>query len=200
MALSGEFSMTISALGVTITGSASREGDLGIEAVTTILPVGWAGVLTRSDADTGVITLGAGHSVINGKVDVHWEGGCRYNMDGTVTDTNTLTVDGGAGDDLPATAVTPVVSQNPSILDLTFDGDNLSLIGVGASRQTQVCFMASTAVLKSVFLIDNAAWGWADAMGGSNPLTGSAVTSVKASNGSSTLTNTVKITGLQYEV
>jgi hypothetical protein len=140
MSLAGTYALTVQALGITVVGTADRTGTIGIDAVDTTLPVGHAGVLTtRTSATAGVVTLTAGHDIVTGVVDIHWPGGCRYNMGGTVSDTNTLTlvIGDSAGDDLPA-QTTAIVAAPPVSLDVTFDADNLTLIGAGASRQTSL--------------------------------------------------------------
>lgn len=64
---------------------------------------------TRTDADTGIITLTGGHGLSSGTGDVFWNDvttgikGSRRGMTWTVA-VNALTVDGGTGDDLPATS------------------------------------------------------------------------------------------------
>ena len=84
---------------------------------------------TKTDDDTGIATLSAGHGIETADVvDVYWAAGIRYGMDATVA-TNAVTVDGGAGDALPTqdTAVT-VVEQIDWEID--FDGDDAQIIGV----------------------------------------------------------------------
>jgi len=86
---------------------------------------------TRTDNDTGVVTLSTGHGIATSDVvDVYWSGGVRYGMTATVAG-NLVTVDGGAGDNLPVlsttiTAVAKQVEMNP--LDL--DGDTAQVIAV----------------------------------------------------------------------
>ena len=91
------------------------------------IAAGAAGSLTtRTDANTGVVTLGAGHSIVTGKVDVAWTGGARCNMDATVNG-NACTIDGGEGDDLPIATTTVVVSgQTSTGRDLV--GDHLDVL------------------------------------------------------------------------
>ena len=67
------------------------------------LPAAKAGTLSaRTDDNTGVVTLAAGHGLeVGDVVDVYWSGSgnYRYGMDVTVVDGNDVTVDGGAGAD-----------------------------------------------------------------------------------------------------
>ncbi len=61
---------------------------------------------TRTDADTGVVTVisdsDTGHGITTSStVDVYWQSGQRIGMSVTAVTAKAVTVDGGAGDDLP---------------------------------------------------------------------------------------------------
>lgn len=88
-----------------------------------------AGVLTsRTDNDTGEITLDDSDAVVaTGKVDVYWSGGRRYNMDATLA-AGVLTIDGGAGDNLP-TEDTEVTVMNPKALSFEL-GSSVALVAL----------------------------------------------------------------------
>lgn len=90
---------------------------------------------TRTDNDTGVVTLSGGHSVVNGRVDAYWSGGSRIGMTATVA-TNAVTIDGGTGDNLPSSNST-VLLKNPQVLSPTVDGTAmvglLLYSGIGAN-------------------------------------------------------------------
>ncbi len=83
----------------------------------------------KTDADTGEITLSTGHTIESlDVVDVYFPAGIRYGMDATVA-ANVVTVDGGAGEDLPANAVAcTVVLQTP--IEVNFDGDDAQIVGI----------------------------------------------------------------------
>ena len=105
----------------------------GIVAVEKELPAVAAAKIgsltTRTDDNTGVATLSTGHSILtNDVVDVYWDGGVRFGMLATVSG-NAVSLDGGAGDNLPAqdTACT-VVKQTE--IEVNFDGDTLEIIGI----------------------------------------------------------------------
>ena len=105
---------------------------------------------TRTDDNTGVATLSTGHGILtNDVVDVYWDGGVRFGMLATVSG-NAVSLDGGAGDNLPAqdTAVT-VVKQTP--IEVNFDGDTLKIIGIfyrntadTEAKRTWTCRMPGT--------------------------------------------------------
>ena len=93
---------------------------------------------TKTDANTGTATLASGHGILqDDKVDVFWDGGVRYNMDAITVAGNDVTVDGGAGDDLPASDTTMVLCKITE-LDTDFDGDLASLIVAHSLRHDPV--------------------------------------------------------------
>lgn len=98
------------------------------------IPAAKVGQLTtRTDNDTGVITMVAGHGfATSDRLDVYWDGGSRRGMAATVA-VNAVTVDGGYGDNLPTnlTAVTVGKAQEEELL---FTGDNaLAIVMFGAA-------------------------------------------------------------------
>ena len=76
-----------------------------VKAIPAILAAQTGTMTNKTDADTGVITLSTGHGIETADVvDVYFPAGVHYGMDATVA-TNAVTVDGGAGDDLPENAI-----------------------------------------------------------------------------------------------
>jgi hypothetical protein len=192
--LDGSYDIVVSACGVTVRGQVAQSATEGIEPIDTTLPVGHAGALT-----TATIAMVTGHGLTDGTFDVHWAGGCRYGCAIDFTgDSGAVT--GGSGDSLPVTAATPVVVTAAVSLDVTFDGDNAVLVGLGATQQTHFRFVDSGGAVigQGVGLLGaGGAWGWA--LGnGSNPLSGNAVAALVVSNGSATGTSALKLTGLQH--
>lgn len=177
--------------GAAIDGQLLRSGGGG-ENHTTILAAGNAGQLTtRTDADTGVVTVAAGHTVVSGKVDVYWtEGGVlgkRIGMDALVTNDQdtTINIDAGAGDNLP-TNLTEVVIANQVAITAAFDGDDVKLFAASCSRRGSLTLIdGGNATIKTIdFPEAKAAYFWADDQGVANPITGNAITHAVASNGS----------------
>ena len=202
MSLSGSYEVIISALGISIQGtSGTLQASQGIDPVDTTIPAAKAVTdWVKTDANTADGNLPAGHGFTDGKFDVFWDGGKRYGLDGTIV-TNALTLDGGEGDDFPATADETVVVCPQTALDLTFDGDNLVLIGAISTRDGLLLFRDSggTLVGNPVELLANVPWGWATGRG-TNPLAGNAVASGSFSNSITAGTAGFKLTGLQYAV
>jgi hypothetical protein len=199
MSLTGTYGVIVSAAGISISSSATRTASQGIEPVDVDLPAGKAGTLSaRTDNDTGVATLSADHGIQSGDaVDVYWDGGVRHWMIATVNG-NDITIDRGAGTNLPAQGTALVVTKQVS-LDVTFDGDNLVLIAASSTQRSHLIFTdVTSATLAAVEIGAGEAWAWVSGTGAVNPLSGNAVASIKASNGSSTNSSNLKLTGLQY--
>lgn len=198
--LNGSYEILISALGISIQGSAgSLQAKQGIDPADIEIPAAQAASSwVKTDANTAACNLTAGHGFTSGTFDVFWTGGKRYGVTGTVID-NALALDGGAGDDFPASANTTVVVARQTALDETFDGDNLTLIGAILSLNGLLLFRDSGGALvgNPVVLTGNLPWGWADGIG-SNPLTGNAVASASVSCSDTTGAAEFKLTGLQY--
>jgi len=200
MPLAGSYEVIISALGISIQGtSGTVQASQGIDPVDTTVPAAKAVTdWVKTDANTADGNLVAGHGWTDGKFDVFWDGGGRYGLDGTIV-TNALTLDGGEGDDFPASGNATVVVCPQQALDLTFDGDNLVLIGAIATRAGLLLFRAAGGNLigNPVELIAHVPWGWATGRG-TNPLAGNAVASGSISNSSIAGSAGFKLTGLQY--
>ena len=200
----GSLTFSANVGGISIQGNLQREDD-GAIAQSPVLAAGKAGTLTtRTDDNTGVATLSDGHGIVSTDVvDVYWNGGRRYDMVATVAG-NAVTVDGGAGDNLPAQGVAVVVCKVTTITQ-AFDGDNAGLIALQSTLRTagKACVRfvdAGSAVLKTVDLINDEPFVWWSNSSVTNPLTGNAVATIVASNGSSAAPTTLKIGLVQDNV
>jgi len=199
------FASTLSLGGVTITAPTSRSGDHPNVYAGITLPAGKPGTLTgRTDGDTGVATLGAGHSLVTSDVvDVYWAGGRRYGMTATVSG-NDVTLDGGSGDNLPSTS-TAVVVTKPVVINTEIDGDAIQIIGILASTsdttlnsKLQLTFQDSGgAVVAHVDLAANQQLVYDIAGGQANPFSGNPITVCYASNGDSANAATLNILSLE---
>jgi len=150
-----------------------------------VLPAGKAGTLTtRTDDDTGVITVAEGHEITDSDtVDVFWVGGSRYGVDVTATDGTTVSIDAGDGTNLPAQDFAVVVTKQVTI-DVDFDGDNVEMIVVSNSKRVHLDFQEGGGT--SILPLDipaNEGWFWCADQGVANPLTGNATGQIKASSG-----------------
>jgi len=191
----------ISVAGLTFSGRTEREqtgtvahdlsGDNALAAAK-------SGTLsTRTDDNTGILTLGAGHGISAGDVvDVYWTGGMRYGMDVTADDATTITVDLGAGDVLPAQD-SAVIACKVTTINSDWDGDDLSMIAVHSTKRASIDFLDSGgASIDQQELTANEPWIWVKDQGIANPLTGNAVDDIRVSTAETSATTAIKIGGL----
>jgi len=167
-----------------------------------------AGTLsTRTDNNTGTLTLGSGHGITDGQIiDVYWSGGVQRTVTvGTVSGTS-VPIDGGIGDNLP-TATTAITACVQKAINLAIDGDNADLIAVilettDTRRSTAAnvqCSDAAADVIAEIDLVANVPQVWDIEGGSANPFTGDPITNLKASQASTSTSETwtLKIVGVQ---
>lgn len=160
-----------------------------------LTPTSW----TKTDANTGVASLTAGHGLVNGDVvAVLWSDAAgmplaRYGLTVTLEGDN-ATVDGGAGADLPASD-TPVIVAKRVVVDLAEAGDDIVYIeasgrqpdGATAAR-VLIVFLATGNVAIAVFDVTDYAF-WAKNIGVANPLAGATIAAVWMFNGAAATNN-----------
>lgn len=98
------------------------------------LPVGFpVSAWVKTDADTAAGNFTAGHGQTTGTYDVYWTESSvkkvRYGVTVTIT-TNALALDGGSGDDFPATATAGIVATKQVSTPTAIDGDDIQIIGI----------------------------------------------------------------------
>jgi len=144
------------------------------------VPAPESGTLTtRTDADTGVVTITGTTITTSDKVMGFWEESgvrkTRTNM--TVTDVtgDAVTIDLGDGDDLPAqdSAIDLAVQID---MAAAFDGDDLVAIAATSTRDAAIAFYDSGDVLLlKCELYAGSAWFWQADSSTAVPITGNAV-------------------------
>ena len=163
--------------------SVSLESSINIVAASA--PGGKTGTLTtRTDNDTGTLTMVSGHGLTTGdKVDIFWAGGSRYNVTVGTVSGNSVPIDVGSGTNLPSTS-TAVVVCKPQQFSCQVDGDLVVAVGFGSTNKIIVTFFdASNAVLLSKEVVAGQIWSWDENTVDTNPFAGMAVSYVKLSNG-----------------
>lgn len=199
---------SISGGGVTIQPlpiARTNSGAIGLEDTLNAAKTGT--LTTRSDANTGTLTMTAGHGITDAQVvDIYWTGGVQYGVVVGTVSTNSVPIDSGIGDDLPAadTAVTVVVQKS---INLAIDGDEVDIVAVILETVDKTLRTAghiqfrdsSNAEIAEVDLVANVPQVWDIAGGSANPFTGNPITNMKVSQGNSTSTETytLKIVGVQ---
>lgn len=180
---------TYTAQGVSVRSTVTRDTTSGIPVDVT-LPAAKAGTLTtRTDDNTGVATLSTGHGIATSDVvDVYWTGGYRRGMTATVA-TNAVTIDGGAGSNLPsATTAVNVVKQVTTTLPV-FDGDLVPLYFLYSLQRVALEIIDDTTASVGVIELANSEpYQWHDGQGVTNLLAGHDVKTIVASNGTTTET------------
>lgn len=199
------YSVSVSGLGGTITQSIPRTADAGgIREIS--LPVGYTGTLsTRTDDDTGTVTLAGGHGITTGaKVDIYWSGGVQYDVTVGTVSVNSMPFDSGSGDNLPAQSTAVVVSLRTEI-NLDVDGDELALLAIMQkyasnleTANSHIDFQdADDDEIAELDLQANGPQVYDVAGGSANPFAGDPITHAFASNGSATNAATLQILWLQ---
>lgn len=199
------YAVTVSGLGGNIAQSIPRTADGGgIREIA--VPVGYAGTLsTRTDEDTGTVTLDGGHAITTGmKVDIYWDGGVQYNVTVGTVATNSMPFDLGVGDDLPVATTAVVVSPRVEFA-AAIDGDALELIsicqkyvGTSVSALSHVDFQESDGTeVCEIDLQPNGPQVWDIAGGSANAFTGEPIAKGFVSNGSTTTAAVLQLLWLQ---
>ncbi len=174
--------------------------------ITSNLLAGWSvtlaaakvGTLAVRTSDTaGTLTMNSGHGFTDGqKIDIYWDGGsCRNATIGTVS-VNSVPFTGASGTVLPA-ALTAITAQVPTSESIVVTGSNVVSFGVGFPSGGTCVFAASgpTEVYAAVVLAPNTSTVWSSTDGGTNPLAGGSILTVRLSQGgitSVTATGTVQ--------
>lgn len=169
------------------------------------LPAAKTGRLTtRTDDNTGTLTMDSGHGLTTGKIDVFWNvGGVkahRRQMDGVVTG-DSIAIDGGVGGILPAdesaiTAVAPTSISIPSV-------EEEQITAFGADTTTPGHCSISLGYTDTAYSegglieLNNGVWGsgrlWNEGMA-DTPFAGSTIfNTMKVSQGS-TVAASIKLT------
>lgn len=199
---------SISGGGVTIQPLAIVRTNSGMIALEDTLNAAKAGTLTtRTDDNTGTLTMTTGHGITTGQiVDIYWSGGVQRTVTVGTVSVDSVPFDLGIGDVLPiaTTAVTVCVHKS---INLAIDGDNADIVAViletnDKSLRTagNVQFLdAASDVIAEIDLVANVPQVWDIEGGSANPFTGDAITNLKATQGNSTSTETytLKIVGVQ---
>lgn len=150
----------------------------------TLVNAGKSGTLTtRTDDNTGVITLGSSHGVTDSHiVDVYWAGGVRYGMTVTGTDSTTISIDGGAGDVLPAAETTVVVGITEDIV-CVLTGDDARAISIVCNKRCHVDFQDAGGSELPLEIAANGGWDWTYDSGLANPIAGDSIIIARVSCG-----------------
>lgn len=136
-------SIGVSIGGVGMQGSITRT-EVGTLAFDTILPMAQKGTLTtRTDTDTGVITLDASAIptvTVGDKITLTWITGgvpfSRHGMNVTVVAGSAITIDVGTGDVLPAVSTANITIAKQITIDVNLNGSLIVIFAYSAPTET----------------------------------------------------------------
>jgi hypothetical protein len=174
--MNNTFGFNISIAGISISGTSTRTTSGTISEELTLGSAKSGTLTTRTDANTGTLTLESGHGVTTAStIDIYWDGGRQYNVTvGTVSGTS-VPFDSGAGDDLP-TATTAVTVQMQNVIDIDFDGDLLECAAALSSERGRLQFFDSGGLEFGIDLAEGEPWIWLSDGSETNPVVGDDIT------------------------
>lgn len=162
----------------------------------------------KTDNDTGAGNLAAGHGQTSGTYDVYWTTGQRLGMTGTVT-VNALALDGGTGDNLPASADSTVRVCKQVVINTAIDGDAIKIAFIKLGYADEVAVARGRLLFKDTGAATIADLDTADGInanvtniydiegGALNPFTGNPITSCAASHSNTAGACTLTIATLE---
>lgn len=129
-------SITVSGGGLSQSKAAVRQPDSVTGYGPIAIAAGKSGTLTtRTDNNTGTLTMASGHGLTDGaKIDIYWAGGVQYDVTVGTVSVNSVPIDGGVGDNLPSTS-TAIVACVRTQVNINLDGDVASLVSLLADYQ-----------------------------------------------------------------
>lgn len=174
--------------------TASTDAELTAEPS---VPAAKTGALTtRTDANTGTLTMDPGHGFTDGaKISIFWNGGSRSNVTVGTVATNSVPIDLGSGDDLPDDETT-ITAAVPTSVPFSVIGDNVDAVGSFSPVSGTVEYMNGSTVLLTHQILPNMGGGKTWMAGvmhtGSNPLAGVTTTAVRFAHTDSTQAQTMR--------
>jgi hypothetical protein len=185
--MAAKISLKTTVAGISIASEVNRTEE--VETSFSATPdAGKAGTLTtRTDDDTGVVTIASGHGITTSDtVAIFWPGGSRHGMAVSASAATTITIDSGAGTVLPV-ATTAVVIAKESTHDLAIVGDDIVVLAIGSAKRASVNFLDGTdASLLRYDMTAKEGRLWFTDHGVTNPLAGDTVASVVLACGETT--------------
>lgn len=143
MSISMKIIEVVQVMGLQFPATINLESDGGLLKSVT-LPAAKVGALTtRTDNDTGTLTMAASHGITTGaRLDLYWDGGSRRGITVGTVSVNSVPIDGGTGDNLPAdeTAITAMVPQE-EVFFLT--GDDCEALAFYSQRKGTIVLAES---------------------------------------------------------
>lgn len=170
------------------------------------IPAGVAGTLTtRTDNDTGIVTVASGHGITTSDViDLYDSAGVIIRKDMTVTATGstTISIDAGSGSNLPSVSGAVVVAKQ-TLVNTAIDGDAIQFIavcleipGTQTTKGRAIFEESDDTDVVELTLTANQPLSWNVAGGQTNDFAGDPIAKCRASNGNTTA-GTLKILSME---
>ncbi len=189
------FTMTInesaSVLGLTFPTKTTVTADGNVSKAPTVAAAKTGTLTTRTDANTGELTMAASHGITTGaRLDLYWSGGSRRGVVVGTVATNAVPIDLGAGDNLP-TVSTAITAMVPTEEAFAVDGDTVSAIALYSDQAGQIVFCLTDNTEVKAYSVGGAVGAtqstfWTADRDATNPLAGADITKVYFSHGTST--------------
>lgn len=175
--------------GMAVKATHARTEDGGDERNVAIAGAKTGTLSTRTNDTDGELTMEAGHGIETAdKIDLYWVGGRRYNVTVGVVDVNDVPISEGTGDNLPAQS-TAITAMLPQVINLDFDADEVSVIGVQMPARGSVSFVETATIEDQEDLIADELWQWDKFSGYTNPLAGHVVDEIRVSQAGTSAVN-----------
>lgn len=203
--MQSNYSVNLSGGGLQMSGNELVEGDTANPYEMTVAAAIAGELTTRTDNDTGVVTVASGHGILDtDTVDLYDEDGAllRKDVDVTAVSATTISINAGSGDNLPAANEVVNVAKQQT-LNCNIDGDAIQIIGVilevpGATSEGRALFEdAAGDDIADLTLVANKSQISHVAAGASNPFAGDPITVARISNGNTTLAGVFKIISME---
>lgn len=179
--------------GAVVDAQIDREDEQGAATLVS-LPAGIAGTLTtRTDNDTGIVTVLAGHGITTSDtVTLFWEGGVRRGLTVTATASTTISIDAGAGDNLPLVSSVVTIAKEV-ITSLGHVGDDLAIFAIHSVNRLMANIRdAGPATILALDIAGRESFAYISTFSGTNPFAGETlVTAVLANGGTTAATATI---------
>jgi hypothetical protein len=170
------------------------------------IPAAKAGTLsTRTDNDTGIVTVASGHGITTSdKIDLYDATGViiRKDMDVTAVGGTTVSIDAGTGSNLPIATTAVRVAKRVLISPVFYDASGIQIFGIqlavpGATSKGRANFLSSVpASVGDMSLTANKGLITNVAAGATNPLSADAV-AVHVTNGNDSIDGTLTVISME---
>lgn len=191
MSVSMTFKETNQVLGMTFPCAVTVTADGAVLKNITV-PAAKTGTLTtRTDADTGTLTMAGGHGITTGaRLDLYWTGGMRRGITVGTVASNSVPIDLGSGDDLPGTS-TAITAMVPVEEPFVVTGDDAQAVACYSDKSGQIVFAESDNSEVKAYAMGGALGSeqsavWNSTRDSVNPLASGAITKAFFSHSSST--------------